>query len=149
MVIKNSKMKKTVYVDMDGVLADYLGRCKELNIDPDEAKHYPEFFISLKPIDGAIESINKLFEKYNVFILTSASWSNPQSYVEKIEWIDKYIPKAKKRVIFSNDKNLNIGDYLIDDRPVKGAKDFCGEWLHFGSEKFPNWNSITKYLLKQ
>ena len=61
-------MKKTVYVDMDGVLADYLGRCKELNIDPDEAKHYSEFFISLKPIDGAIESINKLFEKYNVFI---------------------------------------------------------------------------------
>ena len=38
-------MKKTVYVDMDGVLADYLGRCKELNIDPDEAKHYKDFFI--------------------------------------------------------------------------------------------------------
>ena len=107
------------------------------------------FFISLKPIKDAIESVNKLFEKYNVFILTSASWSNPQSYVEKIEWINKYIPKAKKRVIFSNYKNLNSGDYLIDDRPHKGAKDFCGEWLHFGSEKFPDWNSITKYLIKQ
>lgn len=140
-------MKKTVYVDMDGVLADYLGRCKELNIDPDEAKHYKEFFISLKPIEDAIESVNKLFEHYNVFILTSASWSNPQSYVEKIEWIDKYIPKAKKRVIFSNYKNLNDGDYLIDDRPDKGAKDFTGELLQFGSEKFPDWNSIIKYLI--
>lgn len=139
-------MNKTIYVDMDGVLADYLGRCVELNIDPDEAKHYPEFFISLKPIKDAIESFNTLFENNNVFILTSASWSNPQSYVEKIEWVNKYLPIAKKRIIFSNDKNLSIGDYLIDDRPVKGAKDFTGEWIHFGSEKFPDWNSVVKYI---
>ena len=39
-----------------------------------------------------------------------------------------------------------IGDYLIDDRRFNGASEFTGEWIHFGSEKFPNWNSVLKYL---
>jgi hypothetical protein len=29
-----------------------------------------------------------------------------------------------------------------------GQLDFEGEFIHFGSEKFPDWNSILKYLIK-
>tara|TARA_B100001093_G_scaffold115847_2_gene108197 strand:+ start:9065 stop:9193 length:129 start_codon:yes stop_codon:yes gene_type:complete len=36
---------------------------------------------------------------------------------------------------------------LIDDRPNKGAKDFEGEWIHFGSENFPYWSSDIKHVL--
>ena len=39
-----------------------------------------------------------------------------------------------------------IGDYLIDDRKFNGASDFKGDWIHFGSEKFPNWQSVLSYL---
>lgn len=37
-----------------------------------------------------------------------------------------------------------IGDYLIDDKPWDK---FQGEQILFGSEEFPNWNSILERLL--
>ena len=47
----------------------------------------------------------------------------------------------------SHNKNLNIGDYLIDDRTANGAGQFKGEHIHFGTEQFPDWDSVLKYLL--
>ena len=48
---------------------------------------------------------------------------------------------AYKRLIISQNKHLNIGDYLIDDRTANGVGQFRGEYIHFGSEKFPDWNT--------
>ena len=39
-----------------------------------------------------------------------------------------------------------IGDYLIDDRKFNGASEFRGKWIQFGSEKYPNWESVLKFL---
>ena len=50
-------------------------------------------------------------------------------------------------MILSHHKNMNRGDYLIDDRTKHGVDKFQGEHIHFGSEKFPNWKSVLKYLL--
>ena len=52
-----------------------------------------------------------------------------------------------KQVILSHHKNLNQGDYLIDDRTANGAGKFKGKHIHFGTEKFPDWESVLKYLL--
>ena len=54
---------------------------------------------------------------------------------------------AIKRLILSQPKHLNLGDYLIDDRKVNGAVEFQGEHIHFGQEKFPDWKSVLDYLL--
>ena len=35
---------------------------------------------------------------------------------------------------------------MIDDRGKNGTSDFAGEWIHFGSERFPDWESVLKYL---
>ena len=53
---------------------------------------------------------------------------------------------AKKRVNVSHNKNLMIGDYLIDDRTANGAGEFKGELIQFGTEKYPNWKEVLKYL---
>jgi 5'-nucleotidase len=53
---------------------------------------------------------------------------------------------AYKRLIISHYKNLNQGDFLVDDRPKNGAKDFTGEWIQFGTEKFPDWDTVLEYL---
>jgi len=50
-------------------------------------------------------------------------------------------------LILTHRKDLVKGDILIDDRPNNGAKDFEGEWIHFGSENFPDWSSVIKHLL--
>jgi hypothetical protein len=46
----------------------------------------------------------------------------------------------------SHNKALNIGDYLIDDRVVNGTTEFTGEFIHFGSDKFPSWEYVIDYI---
>jgi hypothetical protein len=50
-------------------------------------------------------------------------------------------------MVLTHCKNLCKGDYLIDDRGKNGTSEFEGEWIHFGSERFPNWDSVVAYLL--
>ena len=40
-----------------------------------------------------------------------------------------------------------MGDYLIDDREWNGAAKFTGDWIHFGSKRFPNWKKVLEYLI--
>lgn len=139
-------MKKIIYIDLDNTLANYLKKANELNINPQDAKYVKGFFESLEPMPGAIEAFDVLFEKYDVYILTTSPWSNPDAAAEKLRWVQRYFPKAYKRVIISHHKNLNNGDYLIDDMPKNGACEFNGEWIQIGSGKFPDWETVVTYL---
>ena len=139
-------MKKIVYVDMDGVLADYEGKCKSLGVDPHNTDNIEGLFRSLEPIPGAIEAYRKLNEKYDVYILSTAPWDNVTALSEKNAWVKEYLPEAYKRVIYTHNKNLCIGDYLIDDRTKNGAGEFTGELIQFGTEIYKNWDKVLKYL---
>lgn len=141
--------KKIVYVDMDNTLADYIGKAKELGVSLKEAKHIPGFFRSLKPMPGAVESYNILAKDFDVYILTTPPWSCPNACAEKMEWVKEWLPNAYKNVIFSHHKNLNIGDYLIDDATANGAGEFTGEHIQIHSDKFPSWNSVIKYIFNK
>ena len=55
-------------------------------------------------------------------------------------------PTAHKRLILSHHKNLNSGDFLIDDRTKNGAGEFGGEHIHFGTDKFLDWKTVVQYL---
>ncbi|WP_242094339.1 5' nucleotidase, NT5C type [Aestuariivivens sediminicola] len=150
-------MKKIIYIDMDNVLVDFKSGIAKLDSDTLEAyegklDEVPDIFSLMEPFPHAIESIHKLAECYDLYILSTAPWLNPSAWIHKLEWVQKYFGKEKdslfyKRLIISHNKNLNTGHYLIDDRPNNGAKDFKGEWIHFGSTEFPNWHSVTEYLL--
>ena len=142
--------KKILYVDMDGVLVDFDSGIKQA--EPDLIRVYkgqldniPHLFSWMNPMPGAIEAFKALAEKYDVYILTTAPWKNETALQDKKDWLNKYFGDLiKKKVIFSHHKELLNGDYLIDDRPVPG---FEGKQFLFGSEKYPDWDSITKELL--
>lgn len=142
-------MRKIVYIDLDNTMADYIGAAKEMNISLEDAKHIKGFFRNLKPMSGAIESYNKLSEHFDVYILSTGPWSNPNSFGEKVEWVKEYLPNAYKNVIFSHHKDLNIGDYLIDDSIKNGAADFTGEHIQIHSDKFPTWNDVMIYIFNK
>lgn len=142
-------MKKTIYIDMDNTLANYAKGAKERNLDPNEAKHVIGFFRNLEPMPDAIESYNKLDKYFNVYILSTAPWSNPQSLVEKVEWVKEHIPRAYKNIIFSHHKDLNTGDYIIDDSTKNGVSRFKGEHIQIGTDRFPNWNTIIEYIFNK
>lgn len=142
-------MRKIVYIDLDNTMADYIRAAKEMNISLEDAKHIKGFFRNLKPMMGAIESYNKLSEHFDVYILSTGPWSNPNSFVEKVEWVKEYLPNAYKNIIFSHHKDLNIGDYLIDDSTKNGAGNFTGEHIQIHSNKFPTWNDVMTYIFNK
>jgi len=85
----------------------------------------------------------------SIFIdMRPSPWKNETALTDKLRWVKKYLGKvAHKRVIFSHHKNLNCGDFLIDDRDDKNGVDkFQGEHIHFGNDDFPNWESVVTYL---
>ena len=144
------RQKKTLYIDMDGVLVDFdSGVAKS---EPDILASYegqydniPHVFSKMDPMPGAIEAFKSLQEKYDVYVLTTAPWRNETALQDKKDWLNKYLGDLiKKKVIFSHHKELLIGDYLIDDREVPG---FQGKQFLFGSEEYPDWGSIKKELL--
>jgi len=143
-------MKKRVYVDMDGVLVDY-----ESGFDgtPDELHGYdntPNVFSKMLPLPGALEAFRTLAEKFDVYVLSTAPWNNPSAWTDKANWIKKYLDDvAHKRLILTHNKALCIGDYLIDDRTANGAGEFTGRHIHFGTDRFPDWDTVLAYLDKE
>ena len=136
---------------MDDVLCDFLGDFEKARQQNPEVK-FPQgvigFFQNLPPLPGAIDSVNRLRELADVYILSAPSVYNAHSYTEKRIWIEKYFGfDFTDRLILSCYKNLLMGDYLIDDyENGKGQEGFEGELVVFGSDKFPDWNAVMKYL---
>ena len=144
---------QTLYIDMDNVLVDFKSVIKSIPADilqkydgnPDNV---PGIFSNLQPMPGAIEAFAKLAQKYDVYILSTAPWNNPSAWTDKVLWVQKYLGEvAYKRLILSHHKNLCKGDYIIDDRTLHGVDIFDGEHIHFGTERFPDWDSVLEYLL--
>ena len=146
-------MSKKLFIDMDGVLADFMGAVIShsdfRNVgDLDEL----DVFENLNPIPNGIESVNKILDskEYDVFILSTAPWDNPKAWMDKRLWIEKYLPRLKKRLILSHYKDLCCGseeDIIIDDRIVNGVERWGGVHLHFGLDgEYPSWGSILEVL---
>ena len=151
--------QKRLYFDLDNVLVDFKSGLDQV---PEEVKaryaddgtgkpHYddiPGIFSLMSPMPGAIEAFHELAKKYEVYILSTAPWNNSSAWSDKLLWVQKYLGKAAyKRLILSHHKDLNGGDYLIDDKGKNGTSKFEGEWIHFGSEQFPAWDAVLQYLL--
>jgi 5'(3')-deoxyribonucleotidase len=151
------QQKKILYFDMDNVLVDFRSGIDCLS--EEIMKKYegrlddvPGIFSLMKPMPGAVEAVNLLSRHFDVYILSTAPWKNISAWSDKAAWVQKYFGDDEesvfyKRLIISHHKNLNKGDYLIDDRPKHGASEFEGEWLQLGSERFPDWPTVVHYLV--
>ena len=145
-------MKKILYIDMDNVLVDFASAFPKLSSEilteyDSRLDDVPDIFSLMEPMPGAVEAFKELSEKFDTYILSTSPWANPSAWSDKLIWVKNYLgPSANKRLILSHHKNLNAGDFLIDDRTKNGVNEFKGEHLHFGTPKFPDWNSVVAYL---
>lgn len=138
---------------MDGVLVDFASGVAKLS--EETKKEYegridevPGLFALMDPMPGAIEAVQLLAKHYDVYILSTSPWGNTTAASDKIEWVKKHMNGVfHKRVILTHHKELLMGDYLIDDRGKNGTSEFRGEWIHFGSERFPDWDAVLEHLL--
>jgi 5'(3')-deoxyribonucleotidase len=138
---------------MDNVLVDFQSGIDSLSdTEREDYKEHidnvPGIFSKMKPLDGAIEGYRELTKYYDVYVLSTAPWNNPSAWSDKLLWVQKYLGDlACKKLILSSNKNLNAGDYLIDDRTANGAGNFKGEHIHFLTEEFRNWDDVLNYLI--
>jgi 5'(3')-deoxyribonucleotidase len=154
--MKSMNSKKILYLDMDNVLVDFASGIALLS---DETKRAyegnlddaPGIFSLMEPMPYAIESVKFLAEYFDVYILSTAPWKNTSAWSDKAAWVKRYFGEEKdsvfyKRLIITHRKDLNKGDFLIDDRTKNGAGEFQGELIRFGSEKFSDWFAVRWHL---
>jgi len=158
--------KKILYIDMDGVIADFDGAMAELTGKPfsTDWNHpeierlsaevhalcvaNPDIFHNLKPVPDSIEYVKKLMELYEVYFLSTPMWELPESFIGKRLWIEQHFGElGLKRLILTHRKDLNHGDYLIDDTTRHGVDAFKGEHIHiFTDPAFRKWKHVYEYL---
>ena len=173
-------MKKSIAIDMDGVLADveahfltwyerdYKIKLTKQDLNgksEDEAFHEkgivrkfastPGFFETVPVMPGALEAVEKISEKYDVYIV-SAAMEFPQSLTEKKQWLEEHFPSISWRnIIFCGDKSIINTDYMIDDH-IKNLDFFKGETIMFHAFhnvnfnhhfRVNNWEEVTDLLM--
>ncbi len=151
-VSDGDRSKTILYIDMDGVLVDFesgLARVSAKTL-ADYARHeedIPGIFALMDPMPGALDAYRELTELFDTYILSTPPWDNPSAWSDKLIWVQAHLGEiACKRLILSHHKDLNRGDFLVDDRTRHGADRFEGEHLHFGSAEFPHWAAVLPYL---
>ena len=136
------KEKMCIYVDMDGVLADF-------NNEPNALERFKQesgFFFNLKPINNNVDYVNYLIGLgFNVCVLSASP--NEQADFDKIVWLHMYMPKLKNITIirlgenkadYVKTKGLNI---LFDDYG-KNCRDFINRG--YSACKVDSENTIEK-----
>jgi 5'(3')-deoxyribonucleotidase len=112
------------------------------------------FFRDLRPLEGSVEAVKKLQEKYDVYIV-SAAMEFRNSLVDKYDWLSEHFPFISWRnIMFCGDKIVDV-DVMIDDR-AKNFVGFKGRKLLFTSphnllltdyERVNNWQEVLDKLL--
>ena len=115
---------KKLFLDMDGTLAKFNSKKNALERFDKEK----DFFTNLKPFVN-INTINQLVENNIVEIFIISASPNEQADIDKLKWINTYLPKVKKQnicfcrigqnkaKIIKDKLNIEIDNncYLLDD----------------------------------
>ena len=164
----DNRFKHIIYIDMDNVLVDFQSgldkvtqevKAKYEN-DGTGKPHYddiPGIFSLMEPMPGAVEAVKALasHRRYDLYILSTAPWGNPSAWRDKLEWVKKHLDSDRpdgvfyKKLILTHHKNLCIQRraWLIDDRKSHGSEHFEHHWIKFGSEEFPDWDSVVNFFI--
>lgn len=78
------------------------------------------FFADISPVRGGLNAVKEMAAlNHKVFICTSDIYGNKTGLTDKRTWIQKHLGHDfAKTMIFTRDKTLIRGDYLIDDKPA-------------------------------
>lgn len=115
----------------------------------------PGFFLDVPIKTKAVEIVQKLSEKYEIFIVSAAT-EFPESLKEKLIWMNQHFPFISwTHIVFCGHKYMIQADYLIDDHE-KNLKTFHGTPLLFTAphnlhiheyQRVDTWDAVAQLLL--
>ena len=119
--------------------------------DRQEGRERPIVYIGVETImeqEGAKPSCQKavrlLIEHYQVFFVAPALSSALSAYSATSMWLEKYVNvPAWGHTVFTNQRQLLYGDYLIEGTETRGA---MATSICFGSDTFKTWDDIIDYF---
>lgn len=95
-----------------------------------------------KPRSSAQKTVRQLLESYQLYFVAPAP-TVPAHYADTLSWLYQYINvPAYSHTVFTNQKHLLYGDYLIDAEKTEGM----GALIQFGSDTFKTWDDIWEYF---
>ena len=118
--------------------------------DRQEGRERPIIYIDVntladkyqKPNSSAQKTIRTLLETYQIFFVAPAP-AEPEHYAEVNTWLYEYITvPAYDHTVFTNQKQLLYGDYLIDAEETETM----GTLIQFGTDTFKTWDDIADYF---
>lgn len=90
------------------------------------------------------KTFRQLLEAYNVYFVAPADFNNRPAMADTITWLEKqFDAPTYNHVVFANDKQLLMGDYLVDTTP---CDNFLGTVVELGSDSFKTWEDIAEYF---
>lgn len=146
---KDASVTPKIFIDMDGPLVDFERFVKEKCSSGERVKTMVGAYKEMEPTPQGIESVRSLIGMgFDVWLATKPPTGVPHAYSDKVEWVLKYLPQLKRKIILTHDKGL-LGseyDYLIDDRPHKAnCEAFPGVLIDFTPGRW-TWDSIMEYF---
>lgn len=75
------------------------------------------WYDGLEVVEGAQEGVAQLEEYFDIWICTKPSDANPSCMQAKLDWIKRYFPSLRKKMIPSHNKAMVRGEILLDDAP--------------------------------
>jgi predicted esterase YcpF (UPF0227 family) len=118
--------------------------------DRQEGRERPMVYIDVRalcdqrgmPRSSAQKTVRQLLEHYQLFFVAAAP-ADAQYYAQTVEWLYEYINvPAWGHTIFTNQKQLLYGDFLID----VDKTDSMATLIQFGSDTFKTWDDIALYF---
>ena len=118
--------------------------------DRQEGRERPIIYIGIetlmdqwhKPNSSSQKTIRTLLETYQLFFVASSP-AEAQYYADVNSWLYEYVNvPAWGHTVFTNQKALLYGDYLIDREPTEGMATL----VQFGSDTFKTWDDIADYF---
>ena len=95
-----------------------------------------------KPRSSSQKAVRTLLEHYQLYFVAPAA-SEPSPYAATLSWLDDYVNvPAYAHTVFTNQKHLLYGDYLIDADKTEGMATL----INFGSDTFKTWDDIIDYF---
>lgn len=118
--------------------------------DRQEGRERPVIYIDIntlrdkwdKPNSSSQKTIRTLQETYQLFFVAPAP-AEAQTYADVNDWLYEYVNvPAWGHTVFTNQKQLLYGDYMIDMEKSEGMVTL----IQFGSDTFKTWDDIATYF---